>query len=126
MRTSPKRPVFLNVTQIRLPIAGLASILHRITGALMVVSMPFVIHLLSRSLSGTEGFDAVRALLTGMFARMLLLLGLWVLLHHLLAGIRFLLIDIGIGVDKPMYRYSAWAATLAAPLLALALLGGLS
>jgi len=126
MSTSPRRPVFLNLVQIRLPIAGVVSIAHRITGVLLVVCTPLLIHWLARSLSGPEGFEAVRVELAGPFAGILELLGLWVLLHHLLAGIRFLLIDVEIGVDKPVYRYSAFAVLIAAPLLALLLLGALS
>ena len=126
MSASPSRPVFLNLLQIRLPIAGVVSIAHRITGILLVVSTPLLIHLLARSLSGPQGFEAVSVVLAGPFARILELLGLWVLIHHLLAGVRYLLIDIEIGVDKPFYRYSAWVVLLAAPLLALLLLEALS
>jgi succinate dehydrogenase / fumarate reductase cytochrome b subunit len=58
---------------------------------------------------------------------MLVLFGmLWGLLHHLLAGVRYLLLDIHIGIDKPWYRYTAWAVLVAAPVMALILAGILS
>ncbi|MCU7885244.1 MAG: succinate dehydrogenase, cytochrome b556 subunit, partial [Candidatus Thiodiazotropha sp. (ex Lucinoma annulata)] len=60
------------------------------------------------------------------FIKLLLFLFLWGLMHHLLAGIRYLLIDIDVGVEKPLFRQTAWAVTLVAPLLALILMGGLS
>ncbi|MEW8380360.1 MAG: hypothetical protein AB2704_00815 [Candidatus Thiodiazotropha taylori] len=50
---------------------------------------------------------------------------LWALMHHLFAGIRYLLIDIDIGVEKPLFGQTSWAVTLAAPVVALILLGGL-
>ncbi|MDQ7015195.1 MAG: succinate dehydrogenase, cytochrome b556 subunit, partial [Gammaproteobacteria bacterium] len=54
-----------------------------------------------------------------------LFFALWGLMHHLLAGVRYLLIDLELGVDKPRYQQSAWAVLFAAPILALLLLGGL-
>jgi succinate dehydrogenase / fumarate reductase cytochrome b subunit len=47
-------------------------------------------------------------------------------MHHFLAGIRYLLLDIDIGVDKPVYRQTAWAVLAGGPVLALLLLGALS
>ncbi len=126
MSMSPPRPVFLSLLQIRLPIAGLVSVGHRVSGVLMVLGTPLLIWMLARSLSGPVGFAAVRALFAGPVAHILLLLGLWALLHHLLAGVRYLLIDMQVGVDKPAYRTSARTVIVAAPLLALLLLGVLS
>ena len=120
-----QRPVFLSLWQIRLPIAGVMSILHRITGTAMALALPWLLYLFERSLQGSVGFDEVRTQLAGVAFRLGLFIGLWTLIHHLLAGIRFLLIDIEIGVDRPAYRYSAWAVVIAAPLLALLVLGGL-
>ena len=47
-------------------------------------------------------------------------------MHHFLAGIRYLMLDIDIGIEKPVYRQTAWAVLVAAPVLALILLGALS
>jgi len=125
---SPARrpPVFFNLFLIRLPIAGVMSIIHRASGALMVLAIPALLYLLERSLSGPEGFAEVAALFTGRFGEALLFVALWALLHHLYAGIRYLLIDLEIGVDRPAYRYTAWLVTLAAPVTALLLAGGLA
>jgi succinate dehydrogenase / fumarate reductase cytochrome b subunit len=125
MLDTKPRPVFLNLFKIRLPIAGIMSIIHRGTGVLMVLAIPLMIYLLELSLSGSSGFTQVKALLSLGVTKLLLFLFLWALTHHLLAGIRYLLIDIDIGVDKPLFRQTAWAVTLAAPVLALMLLGGL-
>ncbi|MES9993347.1 MAG: succinate dehydrogenase, cytochrome b556 subunit [Candidatus Thiodiazotropha sp.] len=126
MQQSNPRPVFLNLFKIRLPMAGIMSIIHRVTGVVMVLAIPLLIYLLDLSLSGAEGFAVAKGLFANGVVKPVLFLFLWVLMHHFLAGIRYLLIDIDIGVEKPLFRQTAWAVTIAAPLLALVLLGGLS
>jgi succinate dehydrogenase / fumarate reductase cytochrome b subunit len=125
MQVTKPRPVFLNLFKIRLPMAGIMSIIHRATGVLMVLAIPLIIYLLDLSLSGPEGFAQVKGIFAGVFVKMVLFLFLWGLMHHLLAGIRYLLIDIDVGVEKPLFRQTAWVVTLIAPVLALLLLGGL-
>ena len=118
------RPVFLSLVQIRLPIAGFMSILHRVSGALLFLFIPFVLYLLQLTLSGEAGYQRAAELLSHPLV-MLFCFGLfWSLSHHLLAGIRYLVLDIHVGVDAPLYRYSAWLVTLLAPVLALILTGG--
>ncbi|MCU7932416.1 MAG: succinate dehydrogenase, cytochrome b556 subunit [Candidatus Thiodiazotropha sp. (ex Codakia rugifera)] len=125
MQDTKPRPVFLNLTKIRLPMAGIMSIIHRVTGVVMVLAIPLLIYLLDLSLSSAEGFADAKAMFANGFIKLLLFLFLWGLMHHLLAGIRYLLIDIDVGVEKPLFRQTAWAVTLVAPLLALILMGGL-
>ncbi|MCU7904934.1 MAG: succinate dehydrogenase, cytochrome b556 subunit [Candidatus Thiodiazotropha sp. (ex Epidulcina cf. delphinae)] len=125
MPDTKPRPVFLNLIRIRLPMAGIMSIIHRVTGVVMVFAIPFLIYLLDLSLSGADGFTDAKAMFANGLAKLILFLSLWGLMHHLLAGIRYLLIDIDVGVEKPLFRQTAWAVTLAAPVLALILLGGL-
>ncbi len=126
MQSVKSKPVFLNLMQIRLPVAGVMSIIHRVTGVVMVLSIPLLLYLLDLSLSGPQGFADAAGLFGSLLVKLILFLFLWGLTHHLLAGIRYLLIDIDIGVDKPLFRQSAWAVIVAAPVLALVLLGGLS
>lgn len=118
--TSDNRPVFLELWRIRLPIAGIVSILQRISGLLMVLSIPLAAWLFELALSSPAGFARASAFLDHGLVRLGLLLIVWSLLHHSLAGIRYLLIDFGIGVARRPARYSAWAALVAA-LLATAL-----
>jgi succinate dehydrogenase / fumarate reductase cytochrome b subunit len=125
MQVTKPRPVFLNLFKIRLPMAGIMSIIHRATGVLMVLAIPLLIYLFDLSLGGAEGFAQAKAIFASLFVRLILFLFLWGLMHHLLAGIRYLLIDIDIGVQKPLFRQTALAVTLIAPVLALLLLGGL-
>jgi succinate dehydrogenase / fumarate reductase cytochrome b subunit len=126
MQQAKPRPVFLNLMQIRLPVAGVMSIIHRITGVVMVLSIPLLLYLLDLSLSGPQGFADTAALFGHFLVKLMLFLFIWGLMHHLLAGIRYLLIDIDIGVEKPLFRQTAWVVIVAAPVLALILMGGLS
>ncbi len=124
MPVSARRPVFLDLRRIALPMAGLMSILHRLSGLLLFLALPWTIWLLGLSLEGPAGLARALALLHGLPGGLALLALLWALLHHLLAGVRYLLIDVHLGVDRPAYRQSARAVVVAAPLLA-ALLTGL-
>lgn len=120
------RPVYLNLLQIRLPVPGFMSILHRASGAVLSLAIPFVIYLVDLSLRGPEGYARAHQVLDSWFAKLVLLGLLWALLHHFFAGLRYLLLDIDVGIDKPAYRQSAWAVIVAAPVLAVALLEALS
>jgi succinate dehydrogenase / fumarate reductase cytochrome b subunit len=126
MQQAKPRPVFLNLLQIRLPVAGVMSIIHRATGVVMVLSIPLLIYLLDLSLASPQGFADATALFDNILVKLILFGFIWGLMHHLLAGIRYLLIDIDIGVEKPLFRQTAWAVIIAAPVLALILMGGLS
>ncbi len=119
------RPVFLNLWQIRLPVAGVMSIAHRAAGVLLFLSIPLMLTLLHAALIGEQAFVQIQALLRQPLMMAVLFLLLWALMHHLLAGIRYLLIDLDLGVQSPRFRQSAWAVLVAAPLVASLLFWGL-
>ncbi len=108
------RPVFLALWQIKLPATGYISILHRISGVLMVLSIPVAAFLFEQALSGPVGFAATAAFLDHLLVRLILLVLAWSLLHHLFAGIRYLILDLGLGLDREVARQSAWTAMIAA------------
>lgn len=108
MAVSDTRPFYLNLIKIRLPVAGMLSIFHRISGVLMFIAMPLLVYLLDLSLQGEAGFNRAGELLSHPFSILIQLLLLWSLVHHFLAGIRFLLIDFDIGVGKTQSTNSAW------------------
>ena len=114
------RPVFLELWRIRLPIPGFVSILHRVSGVLMVLAIPVFAGLFAQALSGPAGFASVAALTSGFLAKLVLLILAWALLHHLLAGLRYLALDLGWGVDRLAARKSAWVTLYAALALTLA------
>jgi succinate dehydrogenase / fumarate reductase cytochrome b subunit len=118
--TDPQNaPVFLNLFRIRFPAGAVASIAHRISGVLLFLSLPFLAWLLDLSLQGPDGHARAVELLQPAWVRLGSALIVWSLLHHLIAGIRLLLIDIHIGVSLPAARISAWTASMTALLLAL-------
>jgi succinate dehydrogenase / fumarate reductase cytochrome b subunit len=121
MQSQP--PVFLNLLQIRLPVMGVASIVHRATGLLMVLLIPLLLLGLQTSLS-PDGYARLSAWFGGLAPRLALAVAIWALAYHFLAGLRFLLIDLHIGVGKEAGRRGAWAVHLGAAILGgLALLG---
>lgn len=107
------RPVYLNLIKIRLPLAGIVSFAHRISGVLLFLFLPFSVYLLDLSVQSADSFDAVRELLNQPLMLALQLLVLWSITHHFFAGIRFLLIDAEIGVEKSQARLGAWLVFLA-------------
>lgn len=123
MITTQKRPFFLNLMVIRLPIAGIMSIGHRISGVAMVATLPYFVYLLALSVSGPLGYQTTLHTLSSWPFQLFLFLFLWALMHHFLAGIRYLLLDIDVGVEKPLYRQTALAVLAGGPVLALILMG---
>lgn len=126
MPAQAKRPIYLNLIKIRLPVAGVMSIMHRLSGLFLAVITPAILYLLDLSLKGDQGFLQASSLLQTLPFQAMLFLLLWALMHHLLAGIRYLLLDLDIGIDKPAYRITAWGVMLLAPILALLIMAGLS
>ena len=122
---SPKRPVYLNLAQIRLPLPGFVSILHRISGVLMVLSLPFLVYLLDVSLRGDAGYVQALVVLDHTAVKLVLMILSWSLAHHVLAGIRYLLIDLDVGVARDATRRLSWAVLGGSLVLTLMLWGGL-
>jgi len=115
---SARRPKYLNLIRIRLPIPGVVSFAHRVSGVLMFLAIPFMVYLLHLSASGQEGFVQTQNLLQQPVVKLILLLLAWSIYHHLFAGIRYLLIDVDVGVKKPAARASAMLVFIAGLLAA--------
>ncbi len=108
MAVSDNRPFYLNLFKIRLPVTGFVSIFHRISGLLMFLALPYGVYLLELSLQGPEGFAAAQQQLQQPVIQLCLLVILWSVIHHFLAGVRFLLIDFDIGVEKQVATRMSW------------------
>ncbi|MDR2209218.1 MAG: succinate dehydrogenase, cytochrome b556 subunit [Azoarcus sp.] len=121
--TVRKKPVHLAVWQIRLPLPGIVSILHRVSGAGLFLLLPFLICLLDKSLFSQDSFADFREIMTCPLAKLVLLGLLWAYLYHFCAGIRFLFLDIGKGLDLPCARKSAWAVVFVSSALTIAIGG---
>ena len=117
MAKKESAPKFLNLVLIKLPPGGIASIAHRISGVLMFLAIPLVAWLFGLSLENEQGFQKALGWLSSAPGLLLTLLLVWSLSHHLLAGIRHLLLDVEIGVQKQQARASAWAVNLGALLV---------
>lgn len=122
MRTE-KRPVYLDMPTIikHLPKPAIVSILHRATGVALFVLLPFLLALLSGSRSSGEDFAYYKAWADNWFIKLILWAVLWAFIHHMFAGIRFLLIDAHIGVDLQTARKSARIVLIAAAVTAIIL-----
>ena len=108
MQLKQQRPKFLNLLKIHLPVTGITSIAHRISGALLFLAIPGFIYFFQLSLRDESGFTEVQGLLTSTSVKVIVTVLVWALAHHVLAGIRYLLTDIAIGMDLPAARASAW------------------
>ena len=112
-----KRPRFLTLWQIRLPITGVVSILHRLSGIFMMLLFPFLLYLLQLSLRSADGFAQAEAIIHSGPVYVAGLLLLWLFAHHLLAGLRVLLIDMEWGSKLRMARRTALIVLVAALLV---------
>jgi succinate dehydrogenase / fumarate reductase, cytochrome b subunit len=129
--TSRERPVYRNihVSQIaayRLPPAGIVSILHRISGALMFLLLPFVIWLFDHSLTSEISYDrftsvfvAGAGFVPAWFVKLVCLALIWAYLHHFIAGVRHLWMDMTHSVSKEQGHSSALITLVLGTLLTL-------
>ena len=114
------RPEFRNINALsdlptyRLPPAGWVSILHRISGAIMFVLMPFIIWMFDTSVSSEISFAKFASVFSvgvgfipGWFVKLVALAIIWAYLHHFIAGMRHLWMDINHAVSKEFGRSSA-------------------
>lgn len=106
------RPKYLNLLRISLPVTGVVSIAHRISGVVLVASIPLLLYGLQLSLQDAAGFQTVTDFSTSIIGQFVSLLIFWSLLHHLIAGLRFLLLDLDIGINLGAARTSAWLVLL--------------
>ncbi|MFZ2269518.1 MAG: succinate dehydrogenase, cytochrome b556 subunit [Azonexus sp.] len=105
--TIKKRPKNLDLASIRLPLPGKVSILHRVSGVGLFLFLPVVLWAFSASLTSADTF-AVFKTLSGSLPVKVIFAGLiWAFAHHFCAGIRFLLLDLHIGIEKEASRKSA-------------------
>lgn len=108
MAGTDPRPFYLNLIKIRLPVPGVVSIFHRISGVLLFLAIPWSVYLLELSLRGEQEFGQVVNLLNQPIIKLGLIILLLSLVHHFYAGLRFLATDFDIGLGKQASRNSAW------------------
>ena len=93
------RPEFRNIgigqilTAYRLPLAGRVSILHRVSGGLLFVFLPFLLYLFDQSLTSELSFEVFKGFLSNIIVKLITLVLAWAFLFHFCAGVRHLLMD---------------------------------
>jgi len=92
-----KRPVNLDLSKFHFPLPAITSILHRVSGIIIFVGVAFMLYGLDVSLSGEAGFERVSEILNGFLAKLIVWGIISALLYHLVAGIKHLIMDMGIG-----------------------------
>ncbi|HRE12967.1 MAG TPA: succinate dehydrogenase, cytochrome b556 subunit [Usitatibacteraceae bacterium] len=114
-----QRPKWYDLNLAHLPVPGLVSIFHRISGALLFLALPVLLYLLQATLASEAGWLHWKAILA-MGPVKLAAIGLaWLYCHHFFAGIRYLLLDVHVGVGKEPARASARAVFVLGALAAL-------
>ena len=116
-----QRPVFLEINTIRLPIPGIVSILHRISGVILFIMLPVLLYVLAGTLSREAAFESYQSFVSNPLVKIGLIGILWAYIHHTFAGIRFLLLDVHQGLELETARLTAKVVLIAALVLAVIL-----
>ena len=95
------------LTSYKLPWSGKVSILHRVSGALLFLSLPFILYLFDKSLTSELSFITFSEVVGNPLVKLFLLALIWAFLHHFCAGIRFLALDLHKGIEKHQIQKSA-------------------
>lgn len=119
------RPVYLNLYKIKLPVTGIISIFHRLSGIILFLFIPTSLYYLQQSLINQRSFELVGSLMLSPASRFLILLVIWSFVHHFITGIRFLLIDLDLFLEKKSVRRSAWAVVIIEAIIMMAIIKGL-
>lgn len=111
---------FAQTVHYRLPLAGIVSILHRVSGLLMFLLLPFVLYMLEKSLTSEISFEYFKGYTSHVLVKLAILALVWSYLHHFCAGVRHLLMDLHMGLEKDSARKSAVSVfAISIPLAAL-------
>jgi len=115
-----RRPVYLDLLSIRQPLPAVLSILHRASGALLfLVGIPLALWGLKASLGSAEAYASFATVVSHPIAKLVALALVWSYLHHLLAGVRHLLLDLHVGIDLGAARRSSAIVVVLAIVLTL-------
>lgn len=121
---------FTDLTTYRLPPAGIVSILHRVSGALMFLLLPFIIWMFDVSVSSEISFAKFKAafnsglgFLPGWFLKLVALALIWAYLHHFIAGLRHIWMDMSHAAVSKEFGHTSAIVTLALSVLLMLVLG---
>jgi succinate dehydrogenase / fumarate reductase cytochrome b subunit len=114
MDNKKRSPVYLNLFKIRMPVAAVVSVAHRLSGILLLLFVPLFIFQFGRSIKDADTFQQVLAWLSSPLLIPIYIVFTWSLSHHFFAGLRFLLLDLHIGISRDSSCLSAWVVNVAA------------
>ena len=97
MSVNSTRPINLDLTTMKFPVMAISSILHRISGVVIFLSLPVWLWLLAQSLESAKGFNELQNCLQSLTGKAFLFVALSALAYHIVAGIKHLIMDMGIG-----------------------------
>lgn len=102
-----KRPKNLNLFSVKFPMSAVMSVGHRVAGVLLFLLIPYFIYLFQLSIVNEAGFIQLTTILDSPLAKVFFLITIWSLAHHFLAGIRYFLLDLDIGIEKKWAQKTA-------------------
>jgi succinate dehydrogenase / fumarate reductase cytochrome b subunit len=120
------RPEYRNIgigqilTAYRLPLAGRVSILHRVSGALLFLFLPFLLYLFDQSLTSELSFEVFQAFFSNVIVKLVTLVLAWAFLFHFCAGLRHLVMDLHHAVSKEGGRQSSIVVFVVSSVLTIA------
>ena len=106
------RPKNLNLLSIRFPVTAISSILHRISGVVLFLALPLLLWMLDQSLQGQAAFDALKACVLSPYGIIFTWIVTVAYFYHIVAGVRHILMDIGIGESLSGGKAGAWIVIL--------------
>ena len=116
-----QRPINLDLSSLKHPPMAIASILHRISGIVLFLLLPFMLYVLDQSLQTVVSFDMLHTTLANPYYKLLLWVFSAALVYHMLAGIRHVCMDMGFGENVSAGRRSAIIVILLAIILTIIL-----
>jgi succinate dehydrogenase / fumarate reductase cytochrome b subunit len=108
---------YRDILHVRMPVPAYVSILHRASGILLFVALPFILYLLEQSLTSELSFEYFQDLTSHWFVKLVILALAWGYLHHFCAGFRHMQMDFDIGLDLPTARKTSTAVFVVSLLL---------
>jgi succinate dehydrogenase / fumarate reductase cytochrome b subunit len=123
MTIKKRRPKNLDLKTIRLPLPGILSILHRISGVGIFLMLPVLLWLFQSSLASPEAFAVSKSFVAYPLVKLILFGLIWLYMHHFCAGIRYLLLDLHKGIELESARLSSKIVFAVSIVLAL-IIGG--
>lgn len=103
-----ERPVNLDLFKFKFPVMAIVSVLHRISGVVIFLFIPFMLYILHQSLISQSSFEAIQSCLQHPVAKTFVWMMLAAVIFHLFAGIRHLMMDLGFAEGRQAGRFTAW------------------